>query len=146
MGSYSYLVQCPDISSLTTSHGPFLFFSLFLLGKSSVWLFNCVVPALPQDIVRGLLSKINQRVSASFVFVIFVLTLNNPVENRSQADWGKVWGSSFMAGLRWGRLCLQEACCRWDVKHTSSCLTSVSSKPHRAGLSPNSPHSEALFT
>lgn len=26
----------------------------------------------------------------------------------------------------WDRLCLQEACCRGDVKHTSSCLTSVS--------------------
>lgn len=128
----------------------FSYLSLFLLAKSNFeW---CFCPQTfentPQrNSTKTFSFQISQWVRVPFVVVLFVLTLHIPVESRSHPDRAKVWGSSLLAGLCWGRSCLQEACYRGDVKHTSSCLTSVSSKPCRAGLFPTThTHLEALFT
>lgn len=135
-----YLVKYTNNRTLCTLIN---LFSHILTVFLRVLLLNCVFahsnfPDIPSTTFYKWLSKINQQVSVPLVFVFFVLTLNIPVESRSQADRGKVWGSTLLAGLSWGRLCLQEACCRGDVKHTSSCLTSVSRTLWRPGHFPYS--------
>lgn len=104
-----------------------------------LWVWSSAAPTLPQDVLQSPSFQIIQCGSVPFVLVLFVLTLHIPVESRSQADRGKVWGSSLLACPGRGRSCLQEACCRGDVKHTSSCLTSVSSEPRRPAFLPSTP-------